>query len=102
MQTEMPFEKPDPEIVIARGRHARALLADEMFRESVEAVEEKFTTAWKESIDLKDRETAWNIVRALKLVEAELRIIDGAGQYAERALDLRHRHGYGANLNLPA
>jgi len=72
---------------VARGRHAEALLTDELLNEAFTTATQANIDAWMEAEDPQVRERAWYMVRALAEVRGALLGIVTGGQYAAGILD---------------
>lgn len=78
------------EYVIADGKTAQRLLADEVFQAACDAVEQRAVETWKTSKpeDIKLRETEYYTVQALRRVRRELAVIEEAGAMAEHEVKI--------------
>jgi len=78
----------DAEHIIADGKTAERLLADEVFQAACDAVDRKSTDEWKNSKieDVKTRESAYYTTRALQRIRIELAVIAEDGKMADHKL----------------
>jgi len=69
----------DNEIVLAAQRLAKDAATKEAFR----LIEDKFTTAWKQSSLPSERENYWHMVRAVEELRAQIEMLAAADRVAE-------------------
>lgn len=84
-------EKKIPTLTDAEKRSAMAkqMLADPLFKEVIQTVEDAFVGYWKRAADSVSRENAWHAMKSLELVQAELQSI--ADDASVTAFNIRRR-----------
>lgn len=75
---------------IARGEHARILLADPTLESALDAIEEDAIAAWRAAVGpvgMQTREASHAIIRGLDSIRGQLRAWFDDGELAREALD---------------
>jgi predicted metal-dependent hydrolase len=75
------------EEAIRRGHRAKALIEDDLLKETFATLEQTYIARWRDSADIADRETLWRAVRIVGDVRDELLNVLNNGKIAQAELE---------------
>lgn len=86
-------ELTDQEI-LERAQHAKRILDDDLFKETILAIEENIIAEWRstEPLGYEKREAAYAKIRSLNAIVSQIRNVMDTGDFLKDQLEKQKRH----------